>query len=440
MAMRRILWLSILTRLVISLVVLFIAVGIFSTLVNTKPEPGRRDEDANRPRVVVFESMPVSVSRQWNGFGTARAEVTSDVPARVTTIVRAIPETIKDGAAVAAGDVIAELDDSDFVRQAEIAQAAIDNYTAEIERIAIETESWQRRLELATEEVQLAQAEFDRATRARQGNAAKQREVDQARQALIAAIRAEVAAKEELAKQPVRKQALEALRFGQEAQLKLARQNIQRCTITSPIRGYLQTVDIEVGENLTSGQRVARVVDLTSIEIPIRLPAGARSFLAIDAPVQMHAAGDGSRQWDASIARIVPEDDPQTRTVVVFVQRSQEWPSPDAIAPGQFLRAIVSANHPEQCTIVPRRSIRDDRVKVVRDGFITSIEVRVAYDLEGYFKQLGVPDSQWVVLVDALPEGAQVVLSPTRSLREAMQVEPVLYESTPAQRASRIAP
>ena len=64
-------------------------------------------------------------------------------------------------------------------------------------RLGIETRSWGSRLELAQEQVALARAEFERATAARQDGAAKQREVDQAKVALIAAIRDETVAREE---------------------------------------------------------------------------------------------------------------------------------------------------------------------------------------------------------------------------------------------------
>jgi RND family efflux transporter MFP subunit len=340
-----------------------------------------------------------------------------DIPARVTATVIEMPPGIDAGAHVAAGQVIARLDDADFARQVEISTQVIADLESQLNRLAIEETSWTERVKLVTEDVALVQAEFNRVKDAAERGAAKQREVDLARQALIAVIRAEVAAKEEFDKIPARRTSLQAQKTAQEAQLRLARQNLERCTIASPINGILEAVDVELGENALVGTRIARVVSIAHIEIPIQLPAGARSDIALGDEVLIHATGASVQSWHAALTRISPEDDAATRTLTVFAEVHQQ-PDADAsmLAPGSFVRAIVTARDAQPRWVVPRRSLQGDRILLVRDGRVLGRNVRVDFSLEAEFPQFGVPDRHWIVLLDQLASGDQVVLNATRSL------------------------
>ncbi|MHC5024229.1 MAG: HlyD family secretion protein, partial [Planctomycetota bacterium] len=176
-------WLvSIVTRSIVCLAVLALAITIFARLFGTRPMPAVSNSDDAAPGVLVMKARPVPVARRWNGFGTARAMDSANVPARVSATVVEVPVNIEPGARVARGDVLARLDDSDFTRQVEIATQSIADIDSQLARLEVELTSWTERTELAAEQVELAQAEFDRAVEAMRRGAAKQREVDLTRQ------------------------------------------------------------------------------------------------------------------------------------------------------------------------------------------------------------------------------------------------------------------
>ncbi|MHC5114215.1 MAG: efflux RND transporter periplasmic adaptor subunit, partial [Planctomycetota bacterium] len=296
---------------------------------------------------------------------------------------------------------------------------------AQLRRIEIQLRSWTERVRLATEQVALGKAEYDRVYAAFERGVAKQREVDTAKQSWIAMIRDETAAREELDGLKPRKSALEAQRLGQESQLRLARQNVERCRITSPIPGVLQRVDVEVGESLAPGQQVARVVDLRRIEVALRLPSSARVSIGLDDDVELRATGSADRHWTMRVTRIAPEDDASTRTMGVFVEVEQDPARRGAIVPGQFVRGLVTASVPATRWVVPRRALAGERILLVEDGRIVSRPVDVAFHVENEFPTLGLPDRQWVVLGAPLPDGALVVVNGARALRDGMPVVPV---------------
>ena len=82
--------------------------------------------------------------------------------------------------------------------------------------------------------------------------------------------------------------------------------------------------------------------------------------------------------------------------------------------------------------IVPRRSLRSERITLVQNNKIVSRRVSVDYQVRKDFPVFGLPDDLWVVLESPLPPGALVVITPTRSLAEGMSVEPVLPDGAAA--------
>jgi RND family efflux transporter MFP subunit len=425
MALRRNTLVSVITRTVVGLGLLALALAIFILLVRSRPRPELTSAAGDGPTVLVMQAQPVPVQRRWSGFGTAQAMDTADVPARVGATVVQIPDEVEAGTAVEAGELLAQLDDTDFAQELEMSSQLIADLQAQLERLEIEAESWRERWELTKEEIELARAEYDRVRSAQEQNVAKQREVDQARTAMITAIRNEVAAREQLDALPTRRTGLQALKLRQEAAGRLARQNVQRCRITSPLTGILQSVDVEVGENLAVGQRVARVVSVQRIEVPLRLPSSARVDVSIGNDVELRSAGGVERRWSASVTRIAPEDDGSTRTVTVFVELNRDEQDGPPLAPGMFVEATVASAVQADRWVVPRRAVSDRTIRVVREGQIASRQVEVDFHLERSFPQLGVPDRQWVVLRTDLRSGELVVLDASRALPEGAAVRPI---------------
>jgi hypothetical protein len=97
------------------------------------------------------------------------------------------------------------------------------------------------------------------------------------------------------------------------------------------------------------------------------------------------------------------------------------------IPPGLFVRGeVVNSNSTNPRWVVPRRSLRDDRIFVVRDSIVWSIPVVIDFSITGIIDQLGLPDYDWAVLETPLVEGDYVVVDPGGSLRDGMNVRSIL--------------
>ncbi len=425
MSSKRNILVSVATQAGVSLFLLSLASGIFVALASSRPEPEKAHEAAELRRVEVMEARPVPVRRQWQGFGTAAARDEADVPAEVLAVVVEVPHGIVEGAEVRQGDLLARLDDTDFVLQKQVAAERITEIQAQLDQLDLEEESWRRRAELATEEVQLAEADFERVRQALQQQAARQRELDQSREKLVAAIRAEVATREQFDKVTSRRTQLQAHRSEQQAVLRLAEKNVARCRVLSPLDGYLASVDLDPGESVAPGQRVARVVSVSRLDVPLRLPASARSSVRVGDDAVLEAHGATVQTWYGQVRRIGPADDQNTRTMTVYVEIEQDPRMPGWLAPGRFVEATVISQHAELRSVVPRRSLLGDRLLVVEDGRVRSRTVNVDFHIQGDFGELGVAAEQWAVLAAPLAEGARVVVNATRTLADGLRVEPV---------------
>ena len=421
---------SITTQVSVCVVLLAAGGGIFLALTMTRPAAPVSQEPAVPRRVAVMDVVAVEVRRQWVGFGTAAATDSAEVSAEVSAVVVDLPQEIVAGREVMRGDVLVVLDRADFARQADIIAQQLEEIRAQHEQLKLEEVSWTQRLELAREETELSRRELRRVEDALQRQAAKPREVDRARLALNILARAETRAREELQKITPRTAQLDARRLGLEAQRQLAEKNLQRCTVRSPLDGVIQAVDVEVGERVTQGERVARIVSLHRIEVPVQLPASARSSVSEGGDVVLTSRGSVSNTWHGSIGRIGPEDDRATRTMTVYVDLEQDPRDRNLLSPGRFVQATVFSAAGAFRTVVPRRSLLDDRILLIQENVVRSHPVRVAFHVTGEFPQLGVKAEQWAVLTEDLPAGSRIVVNAARSLTEGLEVEPVALSDT----------
>ena len=125
------------------------------------------------------------------------------------------------------------------------------------------------------------------------------------------------------------------------------------------------------------------------------------------------------------MSRIAPEDDPTTRTTTVYVELEQEAVGATYLAPGMFLRGQVESEVGVNSWVVPRRSVLNDRLLLVRDGLIRSIPVKVQHAVTLEVAESGLPDRDWLVLEEPLQPGDLVVVTPTRSLTDGLPVSAV---------------
>lgn len=412
------------------------SLAILVILALTRPLPGMNDSRAEAQFIAVFQPKMIQLPRQWAGYGSVRALDSADVPARVGAIVVEVAPTSKVGTTVTAGQLLVQLDDQDFRRVLDLSNQQLAAIDAQLSSLQVEEDGLEARAKLAKEDVELVRADEQRVRDAVQSGAAVQREIDRARQMTLVADRAELLLREALNQVVPKRAALYAQNEIQKTIRENAQKNVDRCRITSPIGGILQRFDLELGENVVSGQVVARVVDVGSVEIPIRMPASARGSIRIGDPVVIEVVGQIPRIVRSSVVRIEPEDDPIERTMTLYVEMHQSADSADRLSPGEFVEALVESPDTTARTVIPRRAMRADRVLEFVDGTLRSRPIVVSHSYNGAIESSGVSDVEWIVLKEPLAEGLVLAVDGGRTVAPGARVQP--KQSAPKSEASKV--
>jgi multidrug efflux pump subunit AcrA (membrane-fusion protein) len=431
---------ALLVRTIVGLLLLIGAGSLMAYLISTKPQVSKSDLDELTVAVKVLRVEPVQVPRQWRGYGTTQAKDTADIPARIATTVVEIPPSIEVGKVVEAGQIIARLDATDFRNALRAADKRIAEADALVAQLDVEKSRLEERLKLEEKDAELARVDYQRQVDRKAQGSASPTDVDRAQRTLINAQRAVLATSQQLDAIAPRLAGLEASKGVALADQKNAEANLERTVIKTPISGVIEALDIEVGENLAPGQRVARIVDPRILELPMQLPASARSYVGTGntATLTTRSHPDDCPPWNAKITRLGVVDSP-TRTFTAFAEVDQshiplrnfaEGTGPYKLAAGSFTLAKLDTAEPETQTILPARSIQEGRVRKVVDGQIVGQTVDVAFDLEASFPQFGIPDTQWVVLKEPLEPGTLIVLSASMTILDGQKVDPKVTNKT----------
>ena len=425
--------LSIAFRSLVILLLLGAGLGSALWLFATSPVPPSSVRSDLKREVQVVEVSSEPVVRTWVGYGVSRALNSVDVPAEVSSIVTELPPGIQVGAPVARGALLARLDERDFRRQHEIAERSLSEISTRRAQLVVDEASASRLVELGEQDVKIVRDELQRIQTALADGAANPREVDLVRQRLVQSETALTSARATLQAIPSARELLDIQKASQTATRDLALRNVERCTITSAIDGVLESVDIELGERIDPGRRVARIVNLDLIEVEVRLPSSARSSVSVGNQVSLTAQGAQDRSWEGEITRISPVDDPANRTMAVFVElrqagRDSVEPN-DVLAPGTFLSAQVLSTFPTPRIILPSTSVKNDRIWFVDDeGLIDSVDVKVAFPIE--FQ--GDRNDRGLVLDTGLPSGTRVLLHADQSPSIGTSVDVTVVDIEPA--------
>lgn len=422
---------ALILRTVVGLVLLAGAGALVGALVKSAPTI----ETEDRPRslsVTVFEARKVDLPRQWRGFGTVEADRQADVPARVGATVRRIPDEVEVGRVVSKGDLLVQLDDSDFVKDRDAAAERVNEVEAQLSQLKLEETRLAERLAIEQQDVELARNELKRQEERRDQGAASVTDVERAQRSLLQAERVVLEVNQAIDAIAPRREGLEASKAAAQRAGEVAQLNVDRAKITAPIDGIIAELDVEADENVQPGSRVARIVDPRVIEVPIQLPASARGGLGVGDPAVVYSRSHPPDCiWEAEVTRVGAFNDPQ-RTFTVFARIDQTGVPLEAFAggasdqqvlvPGVFVTARLETSDARPRWVVPARSVQQGRVRLVEGRHVASRPVTIAYDYEGRFPQFGVSDDQWLVLNETFDPGDLIVLSASLSILDGQEV------------------
>lgn len=327
---------------------------------------------------------------QATGYVVARRQAT--VAAQIIGTLTSV--SVEEGEHVKQGQVLARLDDTQYVAQLNAAQAQYGAAQAQIVKARATVK--QDQADAARLDAVVARGYVSKQD-AQQANT----QVATDRALLDVAIRQAGAA---------------------EANVKLAQVNVGYTIIHAPFTGVVTIKDAEVGQIVSpytvGGGGIATIVDMNSLEVDVDVNETYISRVKPDMPVE--AVLDAYPDWKipAHVIAIIPSADKSKATVKVRIAIDQKDPRiiPQMGVRVSFLEKKDANRKPLPGVLVPKSAIvqRDgkDVVFVVKDGRAERTAVTAGADFSD-LKQV----------TQGLGAGAEVVTTPAADLKDGEKVQ-----------------
>lgn len=185
------------------------------------------------------------------------------------------------------------------------------------------------------------------------------------------------------------------------SQLERSGKPLTTWTVTSPIGGMLQSLEVREGMTLPAGATLARVNGLDKVWLEVAVPEAQAAGLSQGQRVEARLPAFPGAPVEGEIQAVLPQADLQSRTVRVRV----ELPNPEQrLRPGMTAEVTLNTDEQTALTVPTEAVIRTGRRSLVMlaedDGRYRPVEIRTGRETGDY-----------TVVLEGLEEGQQVVAS-----------------------------
>jgi membrane fusion protein (multidrug efflux system) len=144
------------------------------------------------------------------------------------------------------------------------------------------------------------------------------------------------------------------------ARLATGRDNLQDTKVRAPFAGVVAERYVDMGNHVSAGQPLFRVVDDTEKYLQLRVAEHDSGMIEQGMKVTLRVDALGGDLVEGVVARIAPAVDPQTRTLRIDVVKGTDanW---GRIKPGMYARAQIIIASKDSALLAPSQAIQKDR-------------------------------------------------------------------------------
>jgi RND family efflux transporter MFP subunit len=320
------------------------------------------------------------------------------------------------GSTVKQGDVLAQIDPTDYELRLKQAAAALAQARsalglrpdAEADDVEVEQVSSVKQTKAVLEE---ATRNRERVLRLTQSGVASQSELDTAEAAYKVALSRHDAALEEAL---TRASAVAQRR----AEYELARKQLSDASLRAPFAGAVQSRPANPGEYVAPGTAILELVKIDPLRLRLQVPERESSLVRTGQVVRLFVEGD-TNAYTGHIARLSPGLDEQIRMLLV----EADVPKRGSLRPGLFARAQIILDEQQPGLSVPASAL------VTFAGIEKVITVAEGKAKERVI-ETGRRGTDWVEVVSGLGQDELVVVNP-EGLRTGQPVRVVDAPTSP---------
>jgi len=284
-----------------SLIAIAAAVVMVTTLIWTQKGPEAKLEELPPLKVVVFEIQRQNLTPIESLTGRLQPVKTAQLKFEVQGRVK--ERLAEPGVLVAHGDELIKLDEQDLQDQFTQSQSQLD-----IEQAGIRRD--QRMLKLAKQNLELQRSEVQRYKRLNNDSLISASQLDAARQQMITLDSqvSDLQYKVSTAKSRV------ALK---ESERDLAERNLDRATLNAPFSGYVNEINVDVGDFVTATQIVATIVDTNFLDLHLDVRGEVVAALMLNQEIDVVV---GEKVISGKLIALQPDPNISTNTHAIRIR------------------------------------------------------------------------------------------------------------------------
>ncbi|MEO8270028.1 MAG: HlyD family efflux transporter periplasmic adaptor subunit [Aureliella sp.] len=387
---------------------LLVAVGVGVMIGMKRPVPGKKppvednraallgqmlaaDVQTVRALTEVSETLEIPVSGTVVPF--REIQLAAEVAGRIT---EKNPNT-RSGNFVEQGDELYRIDPRDYELEVERVTRRLDQERASLAEQQQDIDNAKRLVEVAEQEMLLAEAEVARFERLG-GNFRSEAELDTAKRARLSSMNQRVTIQNQVRLLEARRTRLESAAKLAETELEQARLNLERTVVRAPVSGRVVTEQVEADSYVQRGTPLVTIEDTSSVEVAVNVRMDQlywildQQQLSSDSLVNAAQASHyqlpksevkviyqlagrelAQYEWEGVLARYDGAGiDPQSRTVPirVLVDKPNEYlingqparesgmSGPAGLVRGMFVEVVIQSKPATPLLLVPKLSVK----------------------------------------------------------------------------------
>lgn len=423
---------------------ILIGVVVFVLLLKNSSQPVQLEVAEKATAVRVIEVPETTVIPSLSATGNVEPSRVWNSVAQVSGKVVALHPRLKRGALIKQGEVLLQIDPSDYELAITQAEAGLESIRVQQAQVDVQLANAEALLVIEKEALALAESELQRKQKMLKSDSISQSELGKEQRSLLAQQKSVQSLINSIKLYPVDRKRLEVELQRQQAQLADARLNLERTTIRMPFDGRIAEVKVEQQQFVSQGSLMLVADGIARAEIAVQVPMSRLGNLihtdAVIDPVAAEPAelagllGLSARvllmqnehliEWQGKVARLSEALDPRTRTVGVIVEvespyaRVQPGRRPPLVK-GLFVEVELSGRALENRIVIPQSALYGQQVYVVNP----------AQRLQKRAVTISARGADYVIISGGLQTGERVIISAPEAAIEGMLLKPVEDEA-----------
>lgn len=378
-------------QLIASLIAIATAVVLVVALVWTKKGPEAKLQELPPLKVVLLEVQRQDLLPTESLTGRLQPVKTAQLKFEVQGRVK--ERLVEPGVFVEQGNELLKLDAQDLQDQFTQSQSQYD-----IEQAGIRRD--QRMLKLAKQNLELQKAEVQRYEQLNSDSLISASQLDAARQQMLT-LDSQVS---DLQYKVTTSKARVALK---ESERDLTQRNLERATLTAPFSGYVNEINVEVGDYAAATQIVAIVVDTSSLDLQLDVRGEVVAALKLNQEIDVLV---GSKTIPGKLIALQPDPNISTNTHAIRIRLPG-----DQVRSGMLASADVPLSQQVDVLTVPVSSVSTNAgesfVYSYQDGVLDKLPVVVSNRVGSKY-----------IIASGVKAGVQIVARDVAGLKDGQLV------------------